>query len=496
MLIQSEISLAFDSSNSSPAQSGVETKYRKEAFLLQPEQTYPRNVDWYSELSSQIGPDSLVRAKIEDPVLVDQIVAVCILSGTRKAAFVSAFFRENVRTVDGVLPVTQINPVWSEDLHKDKYQMSGVPSVLKVGVSVDKLLAEGAASVSSDVSVKVDGKQLHRYLSAPLSEIRESLVDTLTRERTIGVKSQIAGLVRNNNGLQGVVINPSMTYTTSRLSPEEIDLYLASLDEAKVRRSPGAILWPHPIIEPHITTIDGIDRLDARFHGKYLDLLQHLLGVPVLLRLLIKQLDKRIGEPVENDENLYGLLNLNRIGLLGENEKLDGNWQELVRDNRGEWLILRNAKPADYKQMSDIAIRNFKEAPNYAYLQSADGRSQQEKYIAANTPEGIQDLCSKANNICNLVIEKEGKILGFRVVRQNNDVADGRRMHTDLDETGRGIGRLLLSRSEKFAKQVGCKTMEVHATGESYAWFERSGFKNQGIRPNTISDYYLMIKEL
>jgi ribosomal protein S18 acetylase RimI-like enzyme len=198
----------------------------------------------------------------------------------------------------------------------------------------------------------------------------------------------------------------------------------------------------------------------------------------------------------EGDVNLYSKLKLAERGLINEGKTLEGSWQELVRDSNGEWITLRNATEADYVQMSEIAINNFRYAPNYSYLQQPEGREQQEKYIAANSPDGIRDLCSKSNNVCNLVLEKDGKILGFRVVRKEDDVADGRRMHTSLSETGRGIGRILLRKSEKIAKQAGCKTMEVHATGNSYIWFEKYGFKDLGIRPNTISDYHLMVKEL
>ncbi len=321
-------------------------------------------------------------------------------------------------------------------------------------------------------------------------------MEHFSQSRTIGVKSQVAGLIRANGDLHGVVVNPSRGFTTTRISPDEVVKYVSSLDETALRRSPGSILWPHPAIEKHIIAIGGIERSSDIFSRAYVDLLQHLLGAPVALSLVFDNLNQRSMKGVDGDISLYSKLKLAERGLINEGNTLEGSWQELVRDDHGDWITLRNAKEEDYEQMSEIAINNFKYAPNYSYLQTPEGREHQEKYIAANSPDGIRDLCSKANNVCNLVLEKDGKILGFRVVRKEEDIADGRRMHTSLGETGRGIGRILLRKSEKIAKQAGCKTMEVHATGNSHSWFEKYGFKSLGIRPNTISDYHLMVKEL
>jgi hypothetical protein len=463
-------------------------------FLLQLETTIS-TTQWYEILSSFNGPVKLSESQSFDPLDLNRIIDIHILAGTRKASFISAYIKHNVRTLGRATQTAVDGSAWSEDLHKDRYQMSGISPALKVGVGpLD--LTEGQVRLATDVTIKVDGQQKHRNLTSDIPYIKSELVNIFSKDRTVGVKSQVAGLGRGKDGLVGIVMSPSMVFTTSRIPVDKVVSYVESLDDGALRRSPGSILWPHPSIEPHITSISGVGRESEKFTQLYVDLLQHLLGVPNAIRLLVSALDHKMGVELGAEDNLFGKIDLVEQGLLGPDEKFEGNWQELVKDNNGDILTLRNARPGDYVQMSDIAIRNFKEAPNYQYLQSEEGRSQQEKYIAANSPEGIKDLCGKPNNVCNLVVEKDGEILGFRVIRKNDDVADGRRMHTSLLETGRGIGGILLKKSEKIAKQVGCRTMEVHATGKSYKWFEKKGFINHGIRPNSISDYYLMIKEL
>lgn len=454
------------------------------------------STDWFSILSSGDGPESLAQAEDAAPELVGAINKIGIVAGSRKALFIGAYLKANLRFSRSDVSMHQYISRWEEDIHKNTYQMSGLSPVLKVGVSPEMLKQTNQVNLASDVSTKIDGHQVHKSLTSPIAEITQELVATLGKDRTVGVKSQVAGLVGSDDRLLGVSINPSMTFTTSKIEPEDVVKYVASLKEDSLRRSPAGILWPHPMIEPHITAIDGIDRRDPLFVEKYIDLLQHLLGVPTALGKLVGYLDRDVGEEMGDSANLFGHLDLKESGLLKDHEKLEGNWRELVKDNKGSWVVLRNATPDDYPSMSQIAITNFREAPNYAYLQTLEGKSTQEKYITANNLEGIEDLCSKPNNVCNLVLEENGKILGFRVVRKNDDIADGRRLHTALEETGRGLGRILLNKSEKMAKQAGCKIMEVHATGSSYPWFERNGFESYGIRPNTISDYYLMIKEL
>lgn len=451
--------------------------------------------NWFEVLKSPQGPSLLTESAEVEPLEITKIIGIQILSGGRKALFINAFLDQHIKSSSAKIRTEVVDSKWNEDKYKDVYQMSGLTPVLKAGVgSLD--LKTGQAKIASDVSIKIDGQQIHRNRTGSVGDIKEKLIETFSKGRTVGVKSQVAGLVSSAHEAIGVVINPSRVFTTSKISPDKIVSYVNSLDEGLLRRSPGSILWPHPTIEAHITSINGKDRRSNGFSHEHIDLLQHLLGVPTALGTLIHSLDMKMSTELHKDANLYAKLNLVDNGLIDSTEKLGGNWQELVKDKNGDWLVLRNAVEADYVQMSEIAIRNFREAPNYSYLQTPEGRGQQEKYIAANTPEGIKDLCTKPNNVCNLVVEKDGRILGFRVIRKNDDVADGRRMHTALDETGRGIGKILLSKSEKMAKQSGCKTMEVHATGNSYAWFERNGFKNHGVRPNTISDYYLMIKEL
>ena len=451
--------------------------------------------DWYRILKSKEGPAVLSDRGELDFVVAGDIVRIGILAGSRKAAFIAAYLRKNIIPGDNVIETDIYEAEWNEDSYKNLYQMSGISPALKVGVA-PRMEKDGDVRVATDVTVKIDGKQVHRNLKSDVEEIKEQLVEHFSQSRTIGVKSQVAGLIRANGDLHGVVVNPSRGFTTTRISPDEVVKYVSSLDETALRRSPGSILWPHPVIEKHIIAIGGIERSSDIFSRAYVDLLQHLLGAPVALSLVIDNLNQRSIKGADENVNLYSKLRLAERGLINEGKTLEGSWQELVRDDYGDWITLRNANEDDYEQMSQIAINNFKYAPNYSYLQTPEGREQQEKYITANSPDGIRDLCSKTNNVCNLVLEKDGKILGYRVVRKEEDVADGRRMHTSLGETGRGIGRILLRKSEKIAKQAGCKTMEVHATGNSHSWFEKYGFKNFGIRPNTISDYHLMVKEL
>lgn len=455
----------------------------------------PENI--YSVLSSEQGPDFLNNVDAREYLDLQNINKVTIRTGTRKGLFINSFLDTNLRLGGVSVPSEIVEPYWQEDNHKGDYLMPGMSAVLKAGVLPEGVfIQDGGLSISSDVSTSIDGQPIHKYTTTELAQVKLELKALLEQDHVVNVNSQVAGILGIKDQACGVVINPTISFTTSKLSDDEISGYFDSLNESQLRRSPGGILWPHPVIWNHINSIDGVAKDDPQFAAQQLDLLKSLLGVPTELRPLIEFLDK-VGQYYTSSEaNLFGLINLSDTGLMGERQRLEGSWHELIPNNQGELLLLRNARPADYVGMSDVATTNFREAPNYAYLRKPENHLLLEKYIAANTLSGIADLCSKETNILNLVVEDGRQIFGFRIVRKNGLIADGRRMHASLHQTNRGIGKILLSRSEQIAKQAGCETMEVHATGESYSWFERHGFLDHGIRPNTISDYHLMIKSL
>jgi len=453
----------------------------------------------FHALASDRGPDYLSSFAETKPIILKTINTVVVHTGTRKGFFISFQLGESVSDTDGnELPVTIREPFWYEDVHKDAYVMPGLTAVFKSAVAPEGTeYTDGQLILSSDVSTHIEGVSVHRPLDQDNpDDIRQQVAERLGKDQNVEITSQVAGLVTIDGQHIGAVMNPATTFVVSKLSESEIEAYVTSLSDFQLRRAPGGILWPHPLIEQHIESIDGIAKDDDGFEPKYIDFLKSVLGTPTEILDIIKFLDTRGAQHTDPQGNIFGFINGTDMGLFNSNQEFVGTWVELVQGEDRGISVLRNAREPDFIQMSAIASRNFRESPNYSYLREPGNEQYLRQYIEANTLEGVADLRSKPNTICSLVLEKDGEILGFRVVRKVGLVADGRRMHTSLDYVSRGVGSLLLSRSEHIAKQAGCACMEVHATGDSFSWFERKGFVDIGIRQNTISEYHLMIKQL
>ncbi len=454
---------------------------------------------YFDILSGEQDPTFLDdRLKTPDVVRLKNINRVNILSGSRKGQFIKSSI-SRICDISGYTIPAQIQPpFWNEDKNNDKYIIPSLIPALKAGVAKkgDSVFSN-EINIATDVETKIEGiGTIKRHINPVQKErIFSRLFDILGSDQKVRTNVHVAGLLNIEDNLVGATISPEYNFLISSLSEDEIVSYLNSLSKTQVQRAPGGILWPHPIISSHIEEINGVNRNSPEFEMQYIALLKILLGIPPELVQLTQFLDKQGCTYSDKANNLFNFLNLNSLKLIDENQSLLGNWIELLNID-GKKYILRGITPSDYDQLSKIAINNFLEAPNYIYLHQPGHQDELAKYIKANSPEGIADLCNKPNNMCNLVIEHDGHIVGFRVARKNNDIADGRRMHTSLEYTDKGIGSILLTKSEQIAKQTGCAKMEIHATGGSNSWFEKKGYTDQGIKPNGISQFHLMVKNL
>ena len=458
-------------------------------------------------LSKLDGPNYLASLIQGQPKRLCGIRKLEIVASTRKADFISARLNHSFELEKS--EVTRGTSSWDEDRYKGIYIVDGLSPALKVGVAdgggvtAEKSEEKPSVRVATDVSLLTDDKTIHRHHSGISKErLEEELISLFTSQRDFVTKTSIAGLRKDRN--IGLTANIQTGFCVSEITPAEIHEYVGTLSDEQRSRSPGGLLWPHEILQKHIVEIGGISHDDPRFEEKKIELFSTLLGIPREMNTLLSALDSDVVLGIASTGgSLFEYFEKNGMLPLNENQKLMGKWAEVVM--RGDELyILCNASPNQYVGMSELAKDNFLNADNYRYLREVGNEEELDKYIKANSPVETADLCERENNLCNLVLmDANGVVVGYRVVRKENEKADGRRIHTSRHHAGEGLGSLMLTRSEQEAKQAGCTHMEVHATGESAPFFQKQGFVGLGKTENTRgvfkdkpSGYYLMRKEL
>lgn len=444
---------------------------------------------------------------------LDNVKKIVLRTGTRKAEFfqerLAKFKGQNAETI----PNTVVPSVWNEDNHTGEYMMPGMRATLKTAVDLPEntaVPAPGELHISGDVETSHGNKLLSKIKPEHSTEsVAQDIAVMLSDEENVfNVRSSLAGLFKDTN--RGAAITETHQFKVDKFTLDEVSEYVLSLSRAQLERAPAGILWPHPLIISRIREIDGVGREDAAFEQKMISLLGALLNIPDSIDLLVRYLDKTpLLKPMTADGNLHKyLVSSSEKSPLGHGEVMVGNWTEIIPLPNGELLEMSSVAPDDYEPISALAENNFRHAPNYSYLQEADKGEELQKFITANSPANIEELCQTSPQLCNLVVKINDEVVGYRVVRKKTAedatvIADGRRMHVALGKDGAGIGSILLARSEQIARQQGCEIMEIHATGSSHEWFLRKGYRlrdqvenKRGVFSDKPSVFFLMVKNM
>lgn len=460
------------------------------------------------QLGGSEGPKNLATALNRPQEQLQHIKRINLAAGGRKAEFLTA---ELAHFLIGDKPVeTQIvKSEWNEDAYKHKYMVDGLSPALKIGVHLESSgenesqTREPTITLATDVALSVKEGTIHKHKEGVTrAEVEKELVDLLTTQRQFNVKSSIAGM--RNDLQEGIIVNTSLGFTTSPLTPEEIHNYVESLTDAQLLRSPGGLLWPQEILQKHIMEVGGVGHDDERFEESKMNLFSALLGLPKELDVLVRVLDsEQLMAIVQGDNSLFHTLQREKALPIDEGFRFDGKWAELIVAGEEPYFLV-DALPTHYQGMSAVAHDNFKNATNYKYLSAPDHEEELKRYMAANTPEALAETCNKAGKMANhVLVNGRGEVVGFRIVRKEGETADGRRLHIGRGYGGGGLGGIIVDRSEQFARQAGCNLVKVHATGESQSFFEKLGYEHRGHRTNergTFRDkpsgYELMTKKL
>lgn len=461
-----------------------------------------------SQLGGPEGPKNLAVALNRPKEQLQHIKRINLAAGGRKAEFLTA---ELAHFLIGDKPVeTQIvKSEWNEDAHKHKYMVDGLSPALKIGVHLESSgenesqTREPTITLATDVALSVKEGTIHKHKEGVTRiEVEKELVDLFTTQRQFNVKSSIAGM--RNDLQEGIIVNTSLGFTTSPLTTEEIHNYVESLTDAQLLRSPGGLLWPQEILQRHIVEVGGVGHDDERFEESKMNLFAALLGLPKELDVLVRVLDsEQLMAIVHGDNNLFQTLQKENVLPIDSGHKFDGRWSELILAGDEPYFLVE-ALPCHYNDMSALAEDNFRNAPNYLNLRHPDNREEMEKYIAANLPGEIAKTCEKNNKLSNhVLLDRNGAVVGFRIVRKEGEIADGKRLHVSRYHAGKGFGGLMVKKSEQYAKQVGCKSMDIHATGYSQSFFETLGYRDLGYQTNSRgvfadkpSEFELMSKDL
>ncbi len=400
----------------------------------------------------------------------DNISVLIPRTGTRKGLYFQEAFK------DWHMPVMPVTPEWDEDAEKGAYIMPAMKAALKTmdGLQDMRTFVEGigiregyAVGVATDVELINDGRLLTRALDVQDDQEALSMLKHLLCRGPADFTYRInmAALGKSLKDKEAPGLGLAMTrehrFAVDAFSEDEVELYYTELGLEGMRRTPAGLRWPHPMFERHISEVDGIKRGEEGFEEALLVLYRSILGTPYELEEMVALLgNEEFRDGYREGGSVYG--------------GLTGIWKEAVSLKDGRIATLEGITPADYPEISALATRNFREAPNY---QGLDDETRQ-KYIEANTPEGIADLCGNPNNLCTIVVRDGREIVGYRVVRHNAiPIANGRRLHTHLDYAHLGVGSILMQASEQIARQCGYDEMEVHATGDSPSWFGKQGYR-------------------
>ena len=460
------------------------------------------------KLSGVEGPKNLAVVLNRAEEQLQNIKRINLAAGGRKAEFLTAELA-HFCVGDNPVEIQVIKSEWNEEAHKHKYMVGGLSPALKIGVHLESLngdepqTKEPTIPLATDVALSVKEGAIHKHKEGVTRvDVEKELVDLLTVQRQFSVKSSIAGM--RDDLQEGIVVNTSLGFTTSPITKEEIHDYVKSLTDAQLLRSPGGLLWPQEILQKHIMEVGGVGHDDGRFEESKMNLFAALLGLPKELDVLVRVLDtEQLMAIVQGDNSLFHTLQKVNALPINEGFKFNGKWAELIIAG-DELYFLVEALPSHYEGMSKLAEDNFRNAPNYTDLKHPDSRGELDRYIMANLPSEIATTCERENRLSNhVLLNNNGKVVGFRIVRKEGEVADGRRLHIGRGYGGGGLGSTIVDRSEQYAKQVGCTSVEVHATGHSQSFFERLGYKDWGYRMNSQgafgdkpSGFNLMTKDL
>jgi len=154
----------------------------------------------------------------------------------------------------------------------------------------------------------------------------------------------------------------------------------------------------------------------------------------------------------------------------------------------GETIVVRLATPADYPGISRLIQDNFAHDDGYSGL-SDEARA---AYTAANSLEGIHELCSHPQTLLCLVAAAEpgGEIIGFTVYRRGNhlvtgeEVAEGKRFQIARHMKSRGVGDNLLKVARQLLREMGIKKTVGYTSGKALAYFEKQGEKRVTTQDN------------
>ncbi len=154
----------------------------------------------------------------------------------------------------------------------------------------------------------------------------------------------------------------------------------------------------------------------------------------------------------------------------------------------GEAVVVRLATPGDYPGISRLIQDNFAHDDGYSGL-CDEARA---AYTAANSLDGIQELCSHPQTLLCLVAETKpgGEIIGFTVYRRGKhlitgeEVAEGKRFQIARHMKSRGVGDNLLNIARQLLREMGMKKTVGHTSGKALAYFEKQGEKRLVTRDN------------
>lgn len=85
-----------------------------------------------------------------------------------------------------------------------------------------------------------------------------------------------------------------------------------------------------------------------------------------------------------------------------------------------------------------------------------------------------------------IVAERNGKILGYAIVRIDGATAFLRDLFVEPDRFRQGVGRMLFEEAARYAREAGAKQLTLGGDPNAIGFYERLGMRQLGSEPSIV----------
>ena len=131
-------------------------------------------------------------------------------------------------------------------------------------------------------------------------------------------------------------------------------------------------------------------------------------------------------------------------------------------------LTIRPAREGEHDALTDLSFRSCQQAWNYS-----------DEFMAWE-PEAISVTPEHISEAVTMVLEEDGKLLGFYVLRGRPPEIEMSRLMVDPEAIGNGCGHILWDHAIETARSLGASVMTLDADPNAEPFYRRMGAETVG----------------